>query len=69
MKKRDIVNLIELNKKVLEGNRYKKIDIPVFDELKEELDILKEFNKNKDIINFLRSDPKRSVEYIVKKIK
>lgn len=36
---------------------------------KEELDILKEFNKNKDIINFLRSDPKRSVEYIVKKIK
>jgi len=25
--------------------------------------------ENKDIINFLRSDPKRSVEYIVKKIK
>lgn len=36
---------------------------------KEELDILKELNKNKEIINFLRSDPKRSVEYIVKKIK
>lgn len=36
---------------------------------KEELDILKELNKHKEIINFLRNDPKRSVEYIVKKIK
>lgn len=41
MKKRVIVNLIELNKKVLDGNRYKGIVIPKFDELKDELDILK----------------------------
>ena len=41
MKKREIVNLIELNKKVLDGNKYKKIIIPRFDELKNELDILK----------------------------
>ena len=41
MKKREIVNLIELNKKILEGNRYKSISIPIFDELKEELDVLK----------------------------
>ena len=32
---------------------------------KEELDILKEFNKNPELIKFLRSDPKSSVEYIV----
>lgn len=41
MKKREIVNLIELNKKVLDGNKYKKIVIPKFDELNDELDILK----------------------------
>lgn len=41
MKKREIVNLIKLNKKVLDGNRYKKIVIPKFDELKDELNILK----------------------------
>lgn len=41
MKKREIVNLIELNKMVLEGNKYKKIVIPKFDELNNELDILK----------------------------
>lgn len=41
MKKREIVNLIEFNIKILEGNRYKSISIPKFDELKEELDVLK----------------------------
>lgn len=41
MKKKEIVNLIELNKKVLDGIRYKKIIIPKFDELNDELDILK----------------------------
>lgn len=41
MKKKDIVNLIELNKKILDGDRYKNIVIPQFDEFKEELDILK----------------------------
>jgi len=41
MKKREIVNLIELNKIVLEGNKYKKIVIPKFNELNDELDILK----------------------------
>lgn len=41
MKKREIVNLIELNKMILAGNRYKEIVIPKFDELNEELDILK----------------------------
>ena len=41
MKKREIFNLIELNKKILDGARYKKIIIPKFDELKVELDILK----------------------------
>lgn len=41
MKKREIVNLIEHNKKVLKGNKYKEIVIPKFDELKDELDILK----------------------------
>lgn len=41
MKKKDIVNLIELNKKILDGDRYKNIVMPQFDEFKEELDILK----------------------------
>ena len=41
MKKREIVDLIELNKKILDGNRYKGIVIPKFDELKEELNVLK----------------------------
>ena len=41
MKKREIVSLIKLNKKVLNGNKYKHIVIPKFDELKGELDILK----------------------------
>ena len=41
MKKREIVNLIELNKMVLDGNKYKKIVIPKFDDLNDELDILK----------------------------
>ena len=41
MKKKEIVNLIELNKMILAGNRYKEIVIPKFDELNEELDILK----------------------------
>lgn len=35
----------------------------------EEISILKEFNKHRDLYKFLKSDPKRSVEYIVKKIK
>ena len=30
MKKREIVNLIELNKKILEGNRYKSISKETF---------------------------------------
>jgi len=41
MKKREIVNLIELNKKILDGRKYKEIVIPKFDELNEELNILK----------------------------
>lgn len=41
MKKREIVNLIELNKKILDGRKYEGIVIPEFDELKDELDILK----------------------------
>ena len=41
MRKREFVNLIELNKKILDGNRYKGIVIPEFDELNEQLNILK----------------------------
>ena len=35
---------------------------------KTDLDIIKEISKNKELIRFLRKDPKRGVEYIVKKI-
>ena len=35
---------------------------------KEDLEIIKEINKNKDLLKFLRENPKRGVEYIVKKI-
>lgn len=35
---------------------------------KEDLDIIKEINRNKNLVNFLRKDPKRGIEYIVKKI-
>lgn len=34
----------------------------------EDLEIIKEINKNKDLLKFLRENPKRGVEYIVKKI-
>lgn len=59
MKKREIVNLIELNKMVLEGNKYKKIVIPKFDELNDELDIL-----NKEV-----EEKIRDAEEAKKKIK
>lgn len=35
---------------------------------KTDLDIINEISKNKELIRFLRKDPKRGVEYIVKKI-
>lgn len=35
---------------------------------KEDLQIIGEIKKNSDLIKFLRKDPKRGVEYIVKKI-
>ena len=35
---------------------------------KEDLEIIKEITRKKELINFLREDPKRGVEYIVKKI-
>lgn len=36
--------------------------------VKEDIDIIKELSNNKTLIKFLRNDPKRGVEYIVKKI-
>ncbi len=41
MKKREIINLIDLNKKVLENEKYQNIVLPEFDEIEDELDILK----------------------------
>lgn len=35
---------------------------------KEDIDIINEISKNKNLLKFLRKDPKRSVEYIVKKM-
>ncbi len=35
---------------------------------KEDLEIINEINKNKELMKFLRENPKRGVEYIVKKI-
>ncbi|MBQ1495854.1 MAG: helix-turn-helix transcriptional regulator [Bacilli bacterium] len=35
---------------------------------KEDIDIINEIRKNPNLIKFLRKDPKRGVEYIVKKI-
>ncbi|MBO5529931.1 MAG: helix-turn-helix transcriptional regulator [Bacilli bacterium] len=34
----------------------------------EDIEIIREINKNKELIKFLRENPKRGVEYIVKKI-
>ena len=36
---------------------------------KNDIEIIKELSKNEELIKFLRVDPKRSVEYISKKIK
>lgn len=44
-----------------ESNDY-KVCLP-----KTDLEIIKEISKNKELITFLRKDPKRGVEYIVKK--
>lgn len=35
---------------------------------KVDLEILREISRNEKLINFLRKDPKRGVEYVVKKI-
>lgn len=61
MKKREIVNLIELNKKILDGKRYKKIIIPKFDELNAELDILK--NEVEEGIKASKEAKKKIKEY------
>lgn len=34
---------------------------------KEDIEILSEIRKNKDFINYLREDPKRRIEYVIKK--
>ena len=48
---------------ISEGEEKYKVYLPKVD-----LDILNEINKNDELIKFLRKDPKRGVEYIVKKI-
>ena len=49
---------------VAEGNTSNKMYVQ-----KEDIEIIKEINKNMSLSIFLRENPKRSVEYIVKKIK
>lgn len=61
MKKKETVNLIELNKMILAGNRYKEIVIPKFDELNEELDILK--NEVQDGIKISEESREKIKEY------
>lgn len=48
---------------ISEGEEKYKTYLP-----KEDLVILSEISKNKELIRFLRNDPKRGVEYIVKKM-
>ena len=48
---------------ISEGEEKYKTYLP-----REDLQIITELNKNKELIKFLRKDPKRGVEYIVKKI-
>ena len=48
---------------ISEGEEKYKIFLP-----KEDLEIISEMNKNRELIRFLRNDPKRGVEYIVKKM-
>ena len=51
MNKREIVSLIDLNKKILENKKYDSIVLPEFDEIKDELDILNmEINEGKRVI-------------------
>ena len=48
---------------ISEGESKYKIFLP-----KEDIQIITEMAKYKDLINFLRNDPRRGVEYIVKKM-
>ena len=69
----DLVNVLDTNPNYLLGTDVKvvaedeeeySITLP-----KEDIQIINEIRKNKDLINYLREDPKRGVEYIVKKTK
>lgn len=69
----DLVNVLDTTPNYLLGS-----DIKVVSEVeesysvflpKEDIQIITELAKNKDLITLLRKDPKRGVEYIIKKTK
>ena len=41
MKKKEIISLIDLNKQILQSKKYESIVLPTFNELKDEIEILK----------------------------
>ena len=67
----DLVNVLETTPDYLLG---RDIDVVSEDEekyhmvlTKEDIEIIKEIRKNNDFVKYLREDPKRRVEYIIKK--
>ena len=67
----DLVNVLETTPDYLLG---RDIDVVSEDEEKyhmvfpkEDIEIIKEIRKNNDFVKYLREDPKRRVEYIIKK--
>lgn len=69
----DLVNVLDTTPDYLLGTDVKVIAEKEEDYSillpKEDIKIIKELRKNNDLINYLRKDPKRGVEYIVKKFK
>lgn len=67
----DLVNVLETTPDYLLG---RDIDVVSEDEEKyhmvlpkEDIEIIKEIRKNNDFVKYLREDPKRRVEYVIKK--
>lgn len=67
----DLVNVLETTPDYLLG---RDIDVVSEDEEKyhmvlpkEDIEIIQEIRKNNDFVKYLREDPKRRVEYIIKK--
>ena len=67
----DLVNVLETTPDYLLG---RDIDVVSEDEEKyhmvlpkEDIEIIKKIRKNNDFVKYLREDPKRRVEYIIKK--